>query len=331
MSLYANSPLQVGDGHVDHAYWGRPEDMTMNRPAFKITTSKPGSDLAAETAAALAATSIAFKQTNPAYASILLKHAEELYEFADKYRGKYSDSITNAASFYKSFSGYNDELVWGAAWLYKATKKQEYLTKAERYYYLFGMNAKPWTFSWDDKKAGTQVLLAEITGKAGYKQNTQTYLDSWLPGRDVTYTPKKLAWRDQWGPTRYAANTAFLALVASDIGIQPNAYRTFARKQIHYMLGDSGRSFVVGFGKNPPLRPHHRSSSCPNKPAKCDWNNLNSAGPNPQTLTGALVGGPDKNDNFKDDRKDYIQNEVATDYNAGFQSAVAGLKHLSIV
>jgi len=37
------------------------------------------------------------------------------------------------------------------------------------------------------------------------------------------------------------------------------------------------------------------------------------------------VGGPDVNDNFVDDRTDYIKNEVATDYNAGFTSAVAGL------
>jgi hypothetical protein len=33
---------QVGQGDVDHAYWGRPEDMTMSRPAYKIDTSKPG-------------------------------------------------------------------------------------------------------------------------------------------------------------------------------------------------------------------------------------------------------------------------------------------------
>ena len=33
---------QVGQGDVDHAYWGRPEDMTMARPAFKITASSPG-------------------------------------------------------------------------------------------------------------------------------------------------------------------------------------------------------------------------------------------------------------------------------------------------
>ncbi len=34
--------IQVGDGYADHANWGRPEDMTMARPAYSITTSKPG-------------------------------------------------------------------------------------------------------------------------------------------------------------------------------------------------------------------------------------------------------------------------------------------------
>ena len=174
-------------------------------------------------------------------------------------------------------------------------------------------------------------MLAEITGKASYKQDVQTYLDSWLPGGDVHYTPKGLAWRAQWGPNRYSANTAFLALVAARLGLKPQIYRDFARQQIHYMLGDSGRSFVVGFGVNPPRRPHHASSSCPSKPATCTWNDFNNPGPNPQTLTGALVGGPDKNDNYEDKRSNYIQNEVTTDYNAGFQSAIAGLKDLKVI
>ena len=76
------------------------------------------------------------------YAANLLKHAKELYELADKHRGKYTDSITNAKSFYESFSGYNDELVWGAAWLYRATKDRTYLTKAENYYNQFGMSGQ---------------------------------------------------------------------------------------------------------------------------------------------------------------------------------------------
>ena len=34
---------------------------------------------------------------------------------------------------------------------------------------------------------------------------------------------------------------------------------------------------------------------------------------------GALVGGPDNKDEYKDDRNDYEQSEVALDYNACFQ------------
>ena len=71
-------------------------------------------------------------------------------------------------------------------------------------------------------------------------------------------------------------------------------------------------------------------SSCPNRPATCDWNTYNSPSPNAQTLWGALVGGPDASDNYVDTRTNYQSNEVATDYNAAFQSAVAGLLKLAV-
>jgi hypothetical protein len=66
-----------------------------------------------------------------------------------------------------------------------------------------------------------------------------------------------------------------------------------------------------------------RHSSCPNAPATCDWNTYNSQSPNAHVLTGALVGGPDSSDNYTDERSNYISNEVATDYNAAFQSLLA--------
>ena len=53
--------LQVGDGGADHGYWGRPENMHMNRPAYKIDASRPGSDVAGDTAAAFAVGSMVFK------------------------------------------------------------------------------------------------------------------------------------------------------------------------------------------------------------------------------------------------------------------------------
>ena len=52
---------KVGNGDLDHAYWGRHEDMTMPRPAYQVNTNKPGSDVAGGTAAALAAGYLAFK------------------------------------------------------------------------------------------------------------------------------------------------------------------------------------------------------------------------------------------------------------------------------
>lgn len=53
--------------------------MTTDRHAYKIDPSNPGSDLAGETAAAMAAASIVFRRSNPAYAAELLRHAYQVY------------------------------------------------------------------------------------------------------------------------------------------------------------------------------------------------------------------------------------------------------------
>ncbi len=94
---------QIGNGGLDHAYWGRPEEMNMDRPAYKISKRAPGSDLAGETAAALAAASIFYNSVDgqEGKGAEALTHAKQLFDFADKYRGKYSDSIPDAAIYYK--------------------------------------------------------------------------------------------------------------------------------------------------------------------------------------------------------------------------------------
>jgi hypothetical protein len=66
----------------------------------KCILQSQGSDLAGETAAALAAASIVFKNSDPSYSNNLLTHAKQLFDFANNYRGKYSDSITDARNFY---------------------------------------------------------------------------------------------------------------------------------------------------------------------------------------------------------------------------------------
>ncbi|NUT50327.1 MAG: endoglucanase [Saccharothrix sp.] len=327
---------QVGKGDDDHKWWGPAEVMQMARPAYKVDASCPGSDLAGEYAAAMAASSMVFKQTDPTYAATLLTHAKQLYTFADTYRGKYSSCITDSANFYNSWSGYQDELVWGAIWLYRATGDASYLTKAKAEYPKLSTEPQSttrsykWTIAWDDKSYGAYALLAKLTGEAEYIADANRWLDFWTTGYNgnrVRYSPGGQAVLDTWGSLRYAANTAFVALVYSDWLRERDAtkaatYHDFGVRQINYALGDNPRnsSFVVGFGANPPRNPHHRT-------AHGAWaDTMQDPVTSRHILYGALVGGPStNNDAYKDDRTDYVANEVALDYNAGFTGALARL------
>jgi endoglucanase len=70
--------VQVGDGSSDHSCWERPEDMDTPRTSYAVDASHPGSDVAAETAAALAASAVAFRPVDAAYRATLLAHAEKV-------------------------------------------------------------------------------------------------------------------------------------------------------------------------------------------------------------------------------------------------------------
>ena len=324
---------QVGNGQADHSFWGPPEIMTMDRPAYKVDAQNPGSDLAGESAAALASASIIFRRINAAYADQLLTQAQKLYEFAETYQGKYSDSITDARNFYNSWSGYTDELAWGATWLHKATEAAgqtdtQYLAKAEQYYQdTNGIQYAPFTQNWDDKKYGTAVLLAQETGDTQYQVEVESWLARWLIDRSQggipKYTEGGLAWLDQWGANRYSANTAMLAGIYSDtVNDKGGVYNDFVHSQIKYMLGDNPNNFSyqIGFGNNYPQNPHHRG-------AHGSLNNNINGGETKHILYGALVGGPSQPDDsaYNDRRDDYIANEVTTDYNAGFTGVLAYL------
>lgn len=328
---------QVGDGKQDHQWWGAAEVVhyEMARPAYKIDTSCPGTDLAAETSAALASSSILFRRNGDTkYADLLVEQAEKLFDFADTYRGKYSDCLTAAVPFYTSVNGNQDELTWGAIWLHQAKKAQnanysgEYLAFAETEYQKM---SKPfnYTYQFDDKSYGIYVLLAEATGKLEYQQRAEAWLDYWTigyQGQKIQYTPGGLAFLAKWGSLPLVANTSFLAFIYSDWlqATQGNSskterYHNFAVGQIKYILGrnPSRRSYMIGYGENYPQNPHHRT-------AHGSW--LNSV-QNPEhsrnLLIGALVGGPDEAENWEDDRNDWVRNEVGVTYNAGLTGALA--------
>jgi hypothetical protein len=314
---------QVGDGSLDHSWWGPVEviEEIMNRPYYTTTASCVTGD----TAATLAIGYLVFKDET------YLTHAKALFEMADTTQS--DTGYTAASGYYSSFSGFWDELVWAAAWLYLATQDETYLTKAEAYvanlekegYAADAPLKYKFTQSWDDKHYGALLLLAKITGKALYTEATERYLDWWTVGYNgekITYTPGGLAWLDTWGCLRYAANTAFLAAIYGDWvadATKAERYHDFVKSQINYILGSNPRnsSYVVGFGANPPEHPHHRT-------AHGGWCGMQNIPENHRhVIYGALVGGPNSSDGYTDSITDYTSNEIACDYNAGFIGALA--------
>lgn len=315
---------QVGDGNADHSWWGPCEVMTMNRPSYKVTKDNPGSAVTGEAAAALAIASIVFKDTDKDYSRLCLEHAKSLYAFSDS--AKSDAGYTAANGFYNSWSGFYDELSWAGCWLYTATGDNKYLDNAKTCFTKAGHDFD-WALCWDDVHIGAALLLARITGDKAYKDEIQKHLDFWScgtsDGKKITYSPKGLAWLDQWGSLRYATTTAYVAAVYSRWDGCPSdkvsVYWDFAVSQANYALGSSGRSYVVGFGENPPSHPHHRTS----QGSYCD--NMNEPSEFRHTLYGALVGGPDASDGYTDTVTDYCKNEVACDYNAGFTGLLAAM------
>lgn len=315
---------QIGDGGVDHSWWGPAEvvDIATNRPAYKVTKDSPGSAVTGEAAASLAVASIVFKEEDPEFSAECLKHAKSLYKFADSTR---SDAgYTKADGFYNSWSGYYDELAWAGAWLYLATGEKSYLENAEKCYTQANSDYD-WALCWDDVHIGAALLLARITNDSTYTKAMEKHLDYWagISDQHITYSPKGLAWLDNWGPLRYASTTAYVALIYSRWEGCPqnkaDKYFAFAESQANYILGDTGFSYLIGFGENYPEHPHHRTAQ-----GSCS-NNMNDPGEHRHILYGALVGGPDAGDNYTDTVSNYNTNEVACDYNAGFTGLMAGL------
>ncbi|KAJ7555154.1 hypothetical protein O6H91_05G024200 [Diphasiastrum complanatum] len=350
--------VQVGDPNSDHNCWERPEEMDTPRPAYQVNAKNPGSDVAAETAAALAAASMVFQTAEPAYSRKLLSVAKKVFTFADRYRGAYSDVLKSAVSpFYSSYSGYKDELLWGAVWLYKASRDENYLRYIMNNGPDLGGTISTYLLSWDNKYCGAQVLLSKVffSGKhkslQAYKNRADDCVCSLLPGvpsSQATITPGGLLYHDSGSNLQYVTNAAFVLLTYSDYLasasqtviscggtlLTPDRLATFARRQVDYILGDNPKhySYMVGFGYSYPQQVHHRASSLPSlqqHPARIQcgegysWFSSSKSNPNP--LVGAVVGGPDRSDNYNDVRSNYQQAEPTTYINAALVGALAQL------
>lgn len=322
---------QVGVGQVDHTWWGPVElyqygmedNGTSYEASRKILVGSDGcSAVFGGMAAALAAGSCALDgRIDSSKINNYITHAENIFKLADasKSDAKYNDS--DASGFYRS-SHFYDELFYAANWLYIATGDKAYLDKATSYIPNLDKelgNASQlkytWGHCWDDTMQGGMLLYAINTGDQQYVNHVKMHVDYWT--NDVKQLPGGLRWSTTWGCLRYAETAAFIAAVASDTVLKDmntSAYEDFYEAQINYVLGVNPKNFsyVCGYSDNSPKNPHHRT-------AHGSWKNAEAYPEiSRHTLYGALVGGPNEDGSYEDDRGNYINNEVATDYNAGF-------------
>nr|GLL21066.1 endoglucanase 17-like [Ipomoea trifida] len=342
--------VQVGQAQADHNCWERPEDMDTPRTAFAVTDKSPGSEVSAEIAAALAAASMVFKKSDTPYSTLLLQRASQVFEFADKFRGSYNDSLGQwVCPWYCDYSGYQDELLWAAAWLLKATLQPLYWN------YVKGniINFRPQIeraiseFGWDSKHAGINVLISKFALKninnfIPYIPYADKFVCNVLPGsplRSVSYTPGGLLYKSSICNIQSTTPISFLILTyarylkkskrtvdcGNGVTLTPTRLMQFAKTQVNYILGSNpaNMSYMVGYGERFPQRIHHRGSSLPSveqHPQRIECKEgtpyFQTGNPNPNLLIGAVVGGPDMNDKFYDDRVDAAHSEPTTYVNA---------------
>ncbi|KAK4484147.1 hypothetical protein RD792_011367 [Penstemon davidsonii] len=340
--------VQVGDPLSDHNCWERPEDMDTLRTAYRIDANNPGSDVAGETAAALAAASIVFRSRDPAYSRLLLNRAVKVFEFADRHRGAYSSSLRYAVCpFYCDNNGYQDELLWGAAWLHKASRRRVYREYIVRNEVVLRAGDTINEFGWDNKHAGINVLLSKevLMGRAAdlksFQINADEFICSVLPGfshTQVQYSPGGLIFKAGGSNMQHVTSLSFLLLAYSnylshanhavpcgETSASPALLKRLAKRQVDYILGDNPlrMSYMVGYGPHYPQRIHHRGSSLPSVQAhptrigcKAGSRYYLSPNPNPNLLVGAVVGGPNISDAFPDSRPYFQESEPTTYINA---------------
>lgn len=329
---------QVGEGSVDHVFWGPPELIDHNkfpRPGYFATAETPASDQAAGAAASLAISYLNNAEDDPAYAKKCLDTAIALYDFAVANRG-----IGYDGGFYNS-SFDEDELAWAAVWLNIATGETKYiddivsLDAQGMYTGWLGkiINSVEdewqniWVHCWDTKWGGVFAKLAPITNDPFHWEMFRWNLEYWsgVPHQDssdgnyLAKTPAGFSWVNGWGSARYNAAAQFQGMVykkytGSDI------FDEWMTDQMQYLMGDNplNLSYIVGYSDNHAMHPHHRAAH--GSPS----NDMFYPEEHKHTLWGALVGGPDFEDNHKDTTDDYVYNEVAIDYNAGLVGALAG-------
>ncbi|KAG9003360.1 hypothetical protein FRB94_003183 [Tulasnella sp. JGI-2019a] len=353
--------VQVGDDSIDNNYWGGDQDIPEPRPAYQVNSTVPGTDIAARMAAAFSACSALYNGfsvsttstpaplSNTTYASTLLTHATQLYSLSQQTPLQtYTDAVKSVNWAYAS-SSYKDEQALAAVMMSVASAAagatssstptpQSYLDTATNLWSSENLN-KDVVMNWDSVSPAVPVLLTQIAslrnsnlqpsgGVSNWQSESETYFDRIVNGKGNGYLTKGgLLWYSgdsdlaSLNPAMNAAMLLFMYAPLATSSVKTSQYQSFAQGQWDYALGNNPMSapYVVGSNPNSPTNPHDAKSSGGSDIGAIDASPVNST----HILYGAVIGGPNSNDQFWNIRSDWPETEVAIDYNAPFLTLAA--------
>ncbi len=246
---------------------------------------------------------------------------------AHPYTGYLKRIIADTGNCWQNIWVHCWDTVWGGVFAKLAP-----ITNTCRDWYIFRWNLEYWSGMTPEDAAEAEfdvpVTEHKYFGPDDTLWNTTITAEEIadLPTTDGAWldkTPAGFSMLNNYGSARYDTAAQLEAMVyAKETGDM--TFVEWSKGQMEYIMGDNpmGRAYIVGYDlENGASHPHHRAAH--------GSKTLNMDDPVDQThvLWGALVGGPDAEDYHRDETKDYIYNEVAVDYNAGFVGACAGLYH----
>ncbi|MDR0984775.1 MAG: glycoside hydrolase family 9 protein [Ruminococcus sp.] len=346
---------QVGTGTPDHNYWGSPEDQPQDSgrvDAYTTNEKNICADILGATISALAINYDNFGNEAD------LKAAQDLYAYLDTFREVIVNDTSDDTDDLEVVSKVPEYVRWEDATnqnspfdyisLAAATMKVADPANTATYDSLdnpanaMGINEiykGYYPCNWDGVHGFYNLMAGNLSAVTG------NVLDNLGVGQEYTTNFHST---QKWGNARLNASLQFLGLIADKVGGGTTTYGEWARGQMDYLFGDNpqNQAYVVGYDYNPDVKyvkyPHHRASDGGTTSPGAwneNWYDTNADGTwtpkaginivqteQKYVLIGALSGGPeDASGLFIDSTNNYIGNEVAIDYQAGFVGALAGL------
>jgi endoglucanase len=299
----------IGNVNADHNLPLR-DGRCNNQAAQNIqrpVSMQSNADVSGLAAAALALLGRLYQPFNATLSATYVQHAREIFEIARANRtgsnpGLYGQTGPVA---------WVDEALCGATELYRATGEQQYLDDALAFDTLLGPHGWAPNFSQSaDFCRHSLIVGLRAAGNLDAAQpvalNLKTDVENYITKVSTAANVQGLLYMDEWGTLRYSSGAGFGASLYYEVTGDTTA-RDLAISQLNYITGSNtyNRSFVIGFGNNPPSNPHHRNQIATGR-----------------ALAGALVGGPNPG-GYVDTADDFQRNEVALDYNAGLVGLAA--------